>query len=331
MLPPSAYFQELPTVLCQHLAQARHNIRIAVCWFSHLEIFELLLKKLRSGVQVELLLEYDSQNISQRGLNFKKFILLGGHLYAYRHAALMHHKFALLDDKFLLSGSFNWTYNGNAENLIATAETGLVDAFRLEFFRLKALSVPVRKIRPTEVKSAANPPVFPQSAPTFTELRKRISLGAGVWWVRSVDRPGGWRQQFREQVLFFDPAGLLRHYWQVHAHWDKSLFDACWPALAASVKPATTRACRCLARRMCTGDVVLALSGRQAVVALGLLLSDPQPAFDGRYSSYRSVQWLRVFPDEPFLLEKPVAPGGAGRFRGAAMRVVSGIFEKPDR
>lgn len=101
---PEVYFQNLPAVLCRCLADARNRIRIAVCWFSHRDIFETLLKKLRAGIPVELLLEYDSQNIHANGLDFQKFIKLGGSLYAYRDTALMHHKFVLLDERRLLTG-----------------------------------------------------------------------------------------------------------------------------------------------------------------------------------------------------------------------------------
>ena len=102
---PEVYFQNLPTVLCRYLSDARTSIRIAVCWFSHRNIFEVLLKKLRAGIPVEILLEYGSQNIHANGLDFQKFTKLGGILYAYRDTALMHHKFALLDERLLLTGS----------------------------------------------------------------------------------------------------------------------------------------------------------------------------------------------------------------------------------
>lgn len=51
----------------------------------------------------------------------------------------MHHKFALVDDELLLSGSFNWTrqaITGNHENLLLTADPDVVDLYVREFEKL---------------------------------------------------------------------------------------------------------------------------------------------------------------------------------------------------
>jgi mitochondrial cardiolipin hydrolase len=53
----------------------------------------------------------------------------------------MHHKFALLDDSMLLSGSYNWTFASeerNHENLLILREPKLVDTYRQEFEALWA-------------------------------------------------------------------------------------------------------------------------------------------------------------------------------------------------
>ncbi|MFN0013350.1 MAG: phospholipase D-like domain-containing protein [Saprospiraceae bacterium] len=323
-----AYFQNLPEVLCRHLAATDGRVQAAVCWFSHRDVFEVLLKKLRSGTCIELLLEYDSQNIRQGGLDFQKFIKLGGELYAYRDAALMHHKFALLDERLLLTGSFNWTYNCNAENLLATADPAIVAAFRQEFNRLKGLSVRVHKIRPAEVKVFAAFPLFQNTNYQLNDLRRRISGGAGVWWVRAGRAPELWAPHFRKHRLPLDPTGLLRPYWAVHRMWDIGLFDEMWPALETEAKPAVARAVRALARRAHTGDVLLAVCGKHQLVGLGIVQSDLRCDWAaGEAESYREVQWLRTFPDAPMDLEKNVGTGAAGRFRGSALRVVQGVFE----
>mmetsp|Transcript_10070 Transcript_10070/g.42335 ORF Transcript_10070/g.42335 Transcript_10070/m.42335 type:complete len:431 (-) Transcript_10070:3434-4726(-) len=51
----------------------------------------------------------------------------------------MHHKFAVVDDMILLSGSFNWTVQGskkNYENVIITSDPRLIKTFSCEFVRL---------------------------------------------------------------------------------------------------------------------------------------------------------------------------------------------------
>ena len=51
----------------------------------------------------------------------------------------MHHKFALIDQSILITGSFNWTMQalmGNNENIIITSEPKVVNPFVEEFGNL---------------------------------------------------------------------------------------------------------------------------------------------------------------------------------------------------
>ena len=62
----------------------------------------------------------------------------------------MHHKFAILDKKILISGSFNWTMtaaNGNHENLIVTNDADLLEAFSGEFEKLWKVFNPTLAIK----------------------------------------------------------------------------------------------------------------------------------------------------------------------------------------
>ena len=54
----------------------------------------------------------------------------------------MHHKFALIDGKTLVNGSFNWTRQAvlnNRENVIVTSSNQLAKAFRQEFEKMWAM------------------------------------------------------------------------------------------------------------------------------------------------------------------------------------------------
>jgi len=324
-----SHFQNLPAVICRHLSDAQHRIQIAVCWFSHRDIFEVLLKKLRAGISVELLLEYDSQNIHAHGLDFQKLIRLGGVLYAYRDTALMHHKFALLDDRVLLTGSFNWTYNSNAENLLVSDDPGSVEAFRHEFSRLKGLTVRMLKIRPAEAKVFATFPLFQNTHFQLNDLRRRISGGAGVWWARAGigRRAAAWDDYFRQHRLPLDHNQYLSPYWSAYRIWDEALLDECWPTLTSGSSTAAVRILRLLTRRMRTGDLVLAVSGKRLVFGLGIVQSEPKPGDGATPVSYREVQWLRTFLEAPLLLQQDLPPGAAGKFRGSALQLVQTIFE----
>jgi len=51
----------------------------------------------------------------------------------------MHHKFAVFDNSYVLTGSFNWTRAAtkeNRENIVITNHSGLVVQFKNEFDKL---------------------------------------------------------------------------------------------------------------------------------------------------------------------------------------------------
>lgn len=54
---------------------------------------------------------------------------------------IMHHKFAVVDEETVLTGSFNWTYaadNENDENLLVLSDKALAGQYSDEFARLWA-------------------------------------------------------------------------------------------------------------------------------------------------------------------------------------------------
>jgi mitochondrial cardiolipin hydrolase len=92
----------------------------------------------RSGVRLRLILDrsrYESSLTSKQLLarfSFPFRVACGRS----RTASKMHHKFALLDDSVVLTGSYNWTLASeerNHENLLILREPKLVDTYRQEF------------------------------------------------------------------------------------------------------------------------------------------------------------------------------------------------------
>ncbi len=179
-----ACFQDLAGEICRYFNQAQHNIQAAVCWFSHREIFDALLDRLRTGVRVELILEYDTFNIRPEGLDFQTFIQKGGCLYAFREPALMHHKFAVVDDRLLLTGSFNWTYNSNEENLLILHDPALVCGFQETFYHLKDRARRIFHVSRADAKVFAAFPLFENTSFSLADLRRKVSTGTGVWTIR---------------------------------------------------------------------------------------------------------------------------------------------------
>ncbi len=97
----------------------------------------------RRGIRIRLVLDrskYEETRATRQ-------ILSNGHL-PFRllcgrqgHGSKMHHKFVLLDDRILLTGSYNWTVESeeqNYENLLILREPEPIRTYRQEFEALWA-------------------------------------------------------------------------------------------------------------------------------------------------------------------------------------------------
>ncbi|MFN0213073.1 MAG: phospholipase D-like domain-containing protein [Saprospiraceae bacterium] len=335
----TAYFQNLPEHLCGYLSQAKHSICAAVCWFSHKEVFDTLLERLRGGVRVELLLEYDNQNIREGGLDFQAFVRKNGQLWAGSAAGLMHHKFAVVDDRLLLSGSFNWTYNSNAENLMATDDATLLAAFKAEFERQKAAAKRIFQVRRADVKVFAAFPLFENTQFPLADLRKKVSQGANVWLVRLDKLKKEQRVVFSEHQIPFDTANLLAPFWTAFRMWDQELFEEEMTRIKSEFPENLLRDLRCWAQRMKIGDLIFGVdrnlvpvkdpsrnSTTAYLLAVGIIQSHPQPFTGEGFSTFRSVQWLKIMEEMPYLLPEKTSGQMVAKYRGSALRVLQEVF-----
>ncbi len=120
------------------IANARRSLDVAVYRFNHPGLAQAVAVALGLGVQVRLVLDrnkYD-ESASTRALfagGAIPFRLLYGRQGA---GTKMHHKFAILDEQTVLTGSYNWTLESeeqNFENLIILRESDQVKSYREEF------------------------------------------------------------------------------------------------------------------------------------------------------------------------------------------------------
>lgn len=136
-LKVQTFFDGILPQLLKELEKAKKHIRVAVAWFTHHALFNLLCLKIETGVSVELIIINDYINNWPEGLPFQHFIDLGGRLYFSDSEHIMHHKFCLIDDVVLINGSFNWTYYAaekNIENcMFFYNENAIYQVFNTEF------------------------------------------------------------------------------------------------------------------------------------------------------------------------------------------------------
>jgi len=119
------------------LKRAENSIQICVFTISDNNITKQIVECFERGVNVRIITDNDKQYdrgsdisyLAGKGLNIKVDMT--------RHH--MHHKFAIIDNTELLTGSYNWTRSAevyNQENLIITQNTEFIRRFKNEFENL---------------------------------------------------------------------------------------------------------------------------------------------------------------------------------------------------
>ncbi|RSK25288.1 phospholipase D-like domain-containing protein [Hymenobacter metallilatus] len=140
------YFEGIKEVLIQEIERAEFILYVAVAWITDYDLIYLLIKKLKSGVQVEIIVNCDYQFAKVKS-RFNEFLLHGGKLFLYENKgqSIMHNKFCVIDLNTTINGSFNWSLSASKyqkENIIIEKDNYIfASQFAREFFKLKKLSV----------------------------------------------------------------------------------------------------------------------------------------------------------------------------------------------
>lgn len=119
--------------LIQIFDRANETIDVAVYSFTHSDIAEALVRAKGRGVRVRVILESEQlTSYSQYG----KLKSAGVEVVIDRNEYLMHNKFAVIDGKVVVTGSFNYTVAAdrrNDENLIMIFDEGVAGKYEAEF------------------------------------------------------------------------------------------------------------------------------------------------------------------------------------------------------
>jgi cardiolipin hydrolase len=116
------------------LVSARESIDISVFTISDDRLSDAILTTHKRGVSVRLITDNDKAR--DQGSDVFYLIDLGLPVRMDASENHMHHKFAVIDKKILVNGSFNWTRSAtdyNQENILVTDEPKLVTAYLNEF------------------------------------------------------------------------------------------------------------------------------------------------------------------------------------------------------
>lgn len=137
----SPFFENIKEILIDELNSSKSSLKIALAYFNDQDLFNILCKKAAKGVKVELILSSEDLNLT---LDFHIFVKSGGKCFFSKPSnGLMHHKFCIIDDSILITGSYNWTNkaaSSNFENIVLIKERKVIDEFLIEFNNLLTIS-----------------------------------------------------------------------------------------------------------------------------------------------------------------------------------------------
>lgn len=119
------------------LAGTRRKVDICVFTITDNRISDAIVDCHARGVQVRVITDDDKSG--DRGSDIDRLENVGVPVRVDHSPYHMHHKYAIFDDKTLLTGSYNWTRSAaevNEENIITTGDAALVKQFSGHFAEL---------------------------------------------------------------------------------------------------------------------------------------------------------------------------------------------------
>lgn len=138
-----SYFNDIDYQIIKRIKNAESRILIAIAWFTNEKIGnELILKK---NLDIEIIIDDNQINRKSKNLiklekeNIDISFIKGLNEKYYT----MHNKFCVIDNFFVLTGSYNWTYNANNnhENLTILNDKKNAEFYAHEFRRIKNINV----------------------------------------------------------------------------------------------------------------------------------------------------------------------------------------------
>jgi len=136
----NAYFShehDIRKQVIQTISMSKKNLDICLFTISENQIADAVIQQKQKGINVRIIT--DDEKIMDRGSDIFRFKHKGIEVKIDSNQSLMHHKFAIVDRKKVITGSFNWTRSAseiNNENIVITDNYRIASAFNEEFQRL---------------------------------------------------------------------------------------------------------------------------------------------------------------------------------------------------
>ncbi len=135
-----AYFspgEDCRRAIAEAFGTSRSRVDVCVFTITDDKLSDAIIAAHRRGVKIRVVT--DNEKAEDTGSDIVRLSRAGVPVAIDTSPAHMHHKFALVDGKELLTGSYNWTrsaFQENQENILVTRDAGVIACFQAEFERL---------------------------------------------------------------------------------------------------------------------------------------------------------------------------------------------------
>ncbi|MBS0001024.1 MAG: DUF1669 domain-containing protein [Cyclobacteriaceae bacterium] len=132
-----SHHDDIREFVIKALKSATKDLKICMFTISDDPIAETVAGCHRQGINVRIIT--DDGKIFDKGSDIYSLYRMGIKIKMDTFRSLMHHKFVIIDNYKLLTGSYNWTRTGsdvNNENVLITTNNRIVKAYKNEFKRL---------------------------------------------------------------------------------------------------------------------------------------------------------------------------------------------------
>ena len=209
----------IQVAILEELSKANTSIKIAVAWFTNKYLLQPLIQKLRDGISVEIIINDDDINRNgDSSLDFTDYLREGGILHWNESSQLMHDKFCIIDNKVVISGSYNWTYKAevNEETIsIFNDEIETVSFYRNKYEMLvskysdvtKGDNIGKVKYEPQIIIKTHIKKVFKESEIKEASKRRKISQTNSL----SIVSFSPLRYEPNNQLIFYDEINIFNH------------------------------------------------------------------------------------------------------------------------
>jgi hypothetical protein len=127
-----AYFENIQSNILRFLSKATHEIIIVVAWINTDIFKDTLVELLKKNVKITIV--YNNDFINRKIVkDIKGIEYISIKMPIVKNK--MHNKFCIIDNRYVISGSYNWSENAekNLENIIITDDLHIVYQFKIEY------------------------------------------------------------------------------------------------------------------------------------------------------------------------------------------------------